>query len=82
MIRCDAAALHFPPPASDLRSNHGLTEETDMTWNLYRLTELHQRVDDALRVERRRPLPDHLQMVRLKKLKLSIKDRLTRMMRR
>ena len=53
-----------------------------MTWQLYRLTELHQRIDDALRDERRRPLPDHLQMARLKKLKLSIKDRLSRMMRR
>ena len=53
-----------------------------MTWQLYRLTELHQRIDDALRDERRRPLPDHLQLARLKKLKLWIRDQLARLMRR
>ncbi|ATE67355.1 YdcH family protein [Rhizorhabdus dicambivorans] len=53
-----------------------------MTWRLYRLTELHQRIDSALRDERRRPFPDSLQLMRLKRLKLSIKDRLERLMRR
>jgi uncharacterized protein len=53
-----------------------------MTWQLYRLTELHQRIDDALRFERRRPSPDNVQLARLKTLKQSIKDRLGRLMQR
>ena len=40
---------------------------------LYRLIETHQRIDARLRQELRRPLPDTLQLMRLKRLKLRAK---------
>ena len=45
----------------------------------FRLLEIHQRVDDALRRELRRRGPNYLQVTRLKKLKLRVKDRLYRL---
>ena len=45
----------------------------------FRLLEIHQRVDDALRRELRRRWPNYLQVTRLKKLKLRVKDRLYRL---
>jgi hypothetical protein len=45
----------------------------------FRLLEIHQRVDEALRRELRRRWPDHLRVTRLKKLKLRVKDRLHRL---
>lgn len=42
----------------------------------FRLLEIHQRIDDALRSELRRRWPDPLAVIRLKKLKLRVKDRL------
>lgn len=53
-----------------------------MSARLYRLTEIHQRIDDALRVEQRRRFPDSFEMVRLKKLKLRAKDLIARLTRR
>ena len=40
---------------------------------LYRLIETHQRIDARLRSELTRPLPDTLQLMRLKRLKLRAK---------
>ena len=45
----------------------------------FRLLEIHQRVDEALRRELRRRWPDHLRVTRLKKLELRVKDRLHRL---
>jgi uncharacterized protein YdcH (DUF465 family) len=42
--------------------------------------EAHQRIDEELRMESGRRRPDPFKMMRLKKLKLRIKDRLTGMM--
>lgn len=50
-----------------------------MTARLYRLTEMHQRIDDQLRREQKRKSPDGLQMTRLKKLKLRAKDLIVRL---
>ncbi len=50
-----------------------------MSARLYRLTELHQRIDTALRDEQRRRLPDVLQLMRLKRLKLRAKDLIARL---
>ena len=41
---------------------------------LYRLIEAHQRIDRRLHSEMKRPLPDSLRLMRLKKLKLRVKD--------
>jgi uncharacterized protein len=43
---------------------------------LFRLLEIHQRLDEQLRQELRRGWPDPLKIVQLKKLKLRVKDRL------
>ena len=43
---------------------------------LFRLLEMHQRIDEALRRELRRPWPEPFKIIRLKKLKLRVKDRL------
>lgn len=50
-----------------------------MTARLYRLTEMHQRIDEKLRLEQKRRAPDGLQMTRLKKMKLRAKDLITRL---
>ena len=50
-----------------------------MRTRTFRLLEIHQRIDDALRRELRRRWPNHLHVTRLKKLKLRVKDRLYRL---
>lgn len=50
-----------------------------MSHTSYRLMEYHQRLDSQLRDELRRRLPDMLRIQKLKKLKLVVKDRLSRL---
>jgi hypothetical protein len=47
----------------------------------YRLTLIHRRLDDEIRAELSRRLPDSIRLLRLKKLKLANKDRLARLTR-
>lgn len=47
-----------------------------MTTRMFLLMEQHARLDDQLRLEQRRRLPDPFKMLRLKKMKLAVKDRL------
>ena len=47
-----------------------------MTAEAFRLMEAHQRIDEELRLESDRRRPDPFKVMRLKKLKLGIKDRL------
>lgn len=47
----------------------------------YRLTQTHLRLNDAIAREMRRRWPDSLKLLRLKKLRLAVKDRLTALMR-
>jgi hypothetical protein len=42
----------------------------------YRLTRIHRRLDDEIRRELKRRLPDSFRLLRLKKLRLAVKDRL------
>jgi uncharacterized protein len=53
-----------------------------MSTQVFRLTLAHQHLDEAIRRELTRPLPDSIRLLRLKKLKLSVKDRLAALMRR
>lgn len=53
-----------------------------MSDRVFRLMERHQKLDEALRLAQRRRLADPLEIVRLKKLKLAIKDRMARLLRR
>ena len=48
---------------------------------MYRLMERHQKLEALLEHARRRRWVDPLEIVRLKKLKLAIKDRIAAMMR-
>jgi hypothetical protein len=45
---------------------------------IYRLSVMHQRLDDEIRKELKRRVPDTIRLLRLKKLRLAIKDRLYR----
>ena len=48
----------------------------------YRLTQIHRSLDDAITLEMRRPAPSSLKLLRLKKLRLAVKDRLAALLRR
>jgi hypothetical protein len=48
-----------------------------MSNSTFRLTRIHRNLDDAIRSEMRRRLPDSLKLLRLKRLKLAVKDRLS-----
>ena len=52
-----------------------------MSSSAYRLTQTHRSLDDAITQEMRRRLPDSLTLLRLKKRRLAVKDRLARLMR-
>ena len=47
-----------------------------MNATLYRLSVVHRRLDEEIRREMRRRVPDGLRLLRLKKLKLAVKDQL------
>ncbi len=49
-----------------------------MNATLYRLTVIHRRLDEEIRRELKRRIPDSFRLLRLKKLKLAVKDRLHR----
>ena len=53
-----------------------------MSATTYRLTQIHRSLDEAIRKELRARTPHSLRLLRLKKLKLAVKDRLTALMRR
>ena len=53
-----------------------------MSDRLYRLLERHQQIDAELRSAQSRRWVDPFEIVRLKKLKLALKDRLARLSRR
>lgn len=48
-----------------------------MSNSTYRLSVIHRSLDEAIRREMQRRLPDSLRLLRLKKLRLAVKDRLT-----
>ena len=49
---------------------------------VYRLSVVHRRLDDEIRRELKRRWPDSMRLLRLKKLRLAVKDRLHARMRR
>lgn len=53
-----------------------------MSERIYLLLERHQKLDDQIRRAQLRRFVDPFEIVRLKKLKLAIKDRLARLARR
>lgn len=53
-----------------------------MSGMLYRLSMIRQRLEDEIRHEARRKSPDNFRLLRLKKLRLAVKDRLSGRWRR
>ncbi|MCB2078833.1 MAG: YdcH family protein [Novosphingobium sp.] len=53
-----------------------------MSDRVFRLLERHQKLDERLRQAQRRRVPDPFEVMRLKKLKLAIRDRLARLARK
>lgn len=53
-----------------------------MSDRVFRLMERHQKLDEALRLARYRKAADPFEVARLKKLKLTIKDRIAGLIRR
>lgn len=53
-----------------------------MSNRIFTLMERHQRLDERLHLLRSRRWVDPLEVARLKKLKLALKDRMTRLLRR
>lgn len=51
-------------------------EEQELHHALARLKEEHRDLDDAIMALEEKPLPDHLQIKRLKKRKLYLRDRI------
>ena len=48
---------------------------------IYKLTLMHRKLDDEIRSELKRRFPDYIKVMRLKKLRLAVKDRLNRRFR-
>lgn len=48
---------------------------------IYRLSVVHRRLDEEIRREIRTRFPDFIRLLRLKKLRLAVKDRMTQCMR-
>lgn len=49
-----------------------------MTMSQFHWSMVHRRLDDEIRQELKRRMPDTIRLLRLKKLRLAIKDRLYR----
>lgn len=47
-----------------------------MTQSTYRLSEIHRKLDEEIRRELKLRAPDSIKLLRLKRLKLAVKDRL------
>lgn len=48
----------------------------------YRMSVIHRRLDEEIRRELKRRFPDRMRLLRLKKLRLAVKDRLYRLVPR
>lgn len=53
-----------------------------MSNRIFRLMERHQKLDELLRLAQTRRVPDPFEVSHLKKMKLALKDRLSRLLRR
>ena len=52
-----------------------------MSAYIYRLSVVHRRLDEEIRREIKRRFPDSIRLLRLKKLRLAVKDRIAGAMR-
>ena len=68
-------------PAS-FHANDNLKREKKVSSPIYKLTRIHRSLDEAIAGELTRRLPDSFKLLRLKRLRLGVKDRLTALMTR
>jgi len=66
----------FGFPASQRSRSIIIDWKEAMNALIYRLTVIHRKLDDEIRRELKRRFPDSIRLLRLKKLRLAIKDRL------
>jgi hypothetical protein len=66
-------------PFSDLITTDVNLEWPTMSMSLFRMMQLHQKLDDAISHEHKRRLPDVFRLMKLKRMKLVVKDRLHRL---
>lgn len=52
-----------------------------MSWIAFRLYEMHRRIDEEIRMQQHDRFANPIRIMRLKKLKLAIKDRLSALAR-
>lgn len=50
-----------------------------MTARMFKLTQIHQRIDERLRLEARKLRPDWMELSRLQRMKLRARDALNRL---
>jgi hypothetical protein len=67
---------HSPPAVAADPIDEWIDWKEAMTRFSYRLTDAYRRLDDAIRSEQRRSLPNPLRLLRLQALKLAVKRRL------
>lgn len=72
--RSDAKARRSTPAKTRILRSTKSKRRKNVHPRLYRLIETHQKIDAALRREQSRPGPNGFRMMRLKKLKLRVKD--------
>ncbi len=72
--RADGEAAPLPSPQRDFLHTRG--REAIMDNYTYSLSLLHRRFDDAIRRELKMRAPDWIKVLRMKKLRLAVKDRL------
>ena len=59
----------------------GVREHIPHRPGVYKLTVIHGKLDDAIRHEHEHPFPDCIKLLRLKTLRLAVKDRLQLLVR-
>ena len=79
--RCDYGFPHVAsPPGHPIDATIDWSEA--MNAFMYRLSVIHRRIDEEIRRELKRRVPDSIRLLRLKKLRLAVKDRLAGHVRR
>jgi hypothetical protein len=81
LARC---CVRFPPSADRVAADP-IDDHIDGGWlmneYIYRLSVVHRKLDEEIRREIRTRVPDTIRLLRLKKLRLAVKDRIADGMR-
>jgi hypothetical protein len=75
-LALDAGSIAQFPASKPTRSMINHRRRVAVNAMFHRLSVIHKKLDDEIRRELRRRIPDTIRLLRLKKLKLAVKDRL------